>query len=178
MDPRSQAAQRARVILAIADAVTRAIDRGELQNGVRLPTHRALAEALDVDVTTVTRAYTEMQRRGLAHARVGHGTFVLARLPTLRRRPGSRHLTDSSSIYRITSRRVLRPCPVLRDLADDVARELDSGVLLGRQIDIGMTSHRAAGASYLAVAGCRSRQATISSSAPALSMAWSLRSQR
>src|SRR5690349_21346537 len=67
--------------LAIAEAVTRAIDDGELLNGTRLPTHRSLADQLELDVTTVTRAYSEIQRRGLAEARVGQGTFVLARLP-------------------------------------------------------------------------------------------------
>jgi DNA-binding transcriptional MocR family regulator len=41
-----------------------------------LPTHRALASALDLDLTTVTRAYGEARRRGLLEARVGQGTFV------------------------------------------------------------------------------------------------------
>ncbi len=44
--------------------------------GQRLPTHRSLAKALDVDLTTVTRAYGEARRRGLIDARVGQGTFV------------------------------------------------------------------------------------------------------
>lgn len=44
--------------------------------GQRLPTHRSLAKALGVDLTTVTRAYGEARRRGLIDARVGQGTFV------------------------------------------------------------------------------------------------------
>jgi DNA-binding transcriptional MocR family regulator len=44
--------------------------------GQQLPTHRALARELDIDLTTVTRAYGEARRRGLLDARVGQGTFV------------------------------------------------------------------------------------------------------
>jgi len=47
-----------------------------LRRGQQLPTHRALAQALRIDLTTVTRAYGEARRRGLLDARVGQGTFV------------------------------------------------------------------------------------------------------
>ncbi|MBV8167463.1 MAG: PLP-dependent aminotransferase family protein [Alphaproteobacteria bacterium] len=60
----------------IADALAEAIAGGILRPGDRLPTHRALAEAVDVDLTTVTRAYAEARRRGLVEGTVGRGTFV------------------------------------------------------------------------------------------------------
>jgi len=60
----------------IVEALAADIASGRLHRGERLPTHRALAEALDVDLTTVTRAYNEARRRGLTEARVGQGTFV------------------------------------------------------------------------------------------------------
>jgi DNA-binding transcriptional MocR family regulator len=60
----------------IVDALGADIASGRLVRGQRLPTHRALAEALDIDLTTVTRAYGEARRRGLLEARVGQGTFV------------------------------------------------------------------------------------------------------
>jgi DNA-binding transcriptional MocR family regulator len=60
----------------IVDALAADIASGRLVRGQRLPTHRALAEALDIDLTTVTRAYGEARRRGLLEARVGQGTFV------------------------------------------------------------------------------------------------------
>jgi DNA-binding transcriptional MocR family regulator len=62
--------------LRIVDALAADIASGRLVRGQRLPTHRALASALDIDLTTVTRAYGEARRRGLLDARVGQGTFV------------------------------------------------------------------------------------------------------
>lgn len=64
------------MFLRIVDALAADIASGRLVRGQRLPTHRALATALDIDLTTVTRAYGEARRRGLLEARVGQGTFV------------------------------------------------------------------------------------------------------
>ena len=61
------------VYLRIVEALASDISRGRLRRGEVLPTHRALAKALHVDLTTVTRAYAEARRRGLTEARVGHG---------------------------------------------------------------------------------------------------------
>ncbi|HYC05660.1 MAG TPA: PLP-dependent aminotransferase family protein [Azospirillaceae bacterium] len=64
--------------LAIADALGADIAAGTLRPGDPLPTHRALAPLLGVDLTTVTRAYGEARRRGLIDAATGRGTFVKA----------------------------------------------------------------------------------------------------
>lgn len=64
------------MFLRIVDALAADIAGGRLVRGERLPTHRALASTLDLDLTTVTRAYGEARRRGLLDARVGQGTFV------------------------------------------------------------------------------------------------------
>ncbi len=64
------------IYLRIVDALSADINSRRLNRGQQLPTHRALAEALGVDLTTVTRAYGEARRRGLIEARVGQGTFV------------------------------------------------------------------------------------------------------
>jgi DNA-binding transcriptional MocR family regulator len=64
------------MFLRIVDALAADIASGRLVRGQRLPTHRALATSLDIDLTTVTRAYGEARRRGLLDARVGQGTFV------------------------------------------------------------------------------------------------------
>lgn len=63
--------------LAIAEALADDIRNGRLTPGTRLPTQRALAEALDLNFTTVSRGYVEAHKRGLIEGRVGQGTFVV-----------------------------------------------------------------------------------------------------
>lgn len=60
------------IIGALEDAVA----RGALRPGERLPTQRALAARLGVDLTTVTRAYNEARHRGLIDAVTGRGSFI------------------------------------------------------------------------------------------------------
>lgn len=63
--------------LALADAIERAIETGELKVGDRLPPHRDIAWRLGLDTSTVTKAYREASRRHLIHGEVGRGTYVL-----------------------------------------------------------------------------------------------------
>lgn len=63
--------------LSIADAIAKDIASGQLAPGDRLPPQRHLASRLNVDFTTVARAYVEAQSRGLVHSTVGRGTFIL-----------------------------------------------------------------------------------------------------
>ncbi|MEF2229334.1 MAG: PLP-dependent aminotransferase family protein [Pseudodesulfovibrio sp.] len=62
--------------LELADAIERDVAAGTLPPGMRLPTHRDLADALAINVSTVTRGYREAEKRGLVSATVGRGTFV------------------------------------------------------------------------------------------------------
>lgn len=61
---------------AIALALVRDIESGVVPAGTRLPTHRALARRLNVNVGTITRAYAEVARRGLIDGEVGRGSYV------------------------------------------------------------------------------------------------------
>src|SRR5260370_29741423 len=64
--------------LQIADALQAAVADGSLKPGDRLPPQRRLAAQLDVDLTTVTRAYDEARRRQLLEGRGARGTYVAA----------------------------------------------------------------------------------------------------
>lgn len=64
--------------LQIADALQAAVADGALKPGDRLPPQRRLAARLDVDLTTVTRAYDEARRRNLLEGRGARGTYVAA----------------------------------------------------------------------------------------------------
>jgi DNA-binding transcriptional MocR family regulator len=67
------------VYVQIAAAIADDIVTGRLVAEQRLPPQRKLAEQLGIDFTTVARAYTEAQRRGLVDSQVGRGTFVCGR---------------------------------------------------------------------------------------------------
>ena len=66
--------------LGIVEALEADIRSGRVARGDRLPPQRAIAEALDVDLTTVTRAFNEARRRGLVEAQAGRGTFISEKL--------------------------------------------------------------------------------------------------
>lgn len=63
----------------LADAIAERIAAGTLAVGDRLPPQRDIARALGINVTTVTRALSTLQERGLLEARPGRGTTVAAR---------------------------------------------------------------------------------------------------
>ena len=65
--------------LAISAALARDIETGRLAPGDRLPPQRELADALNVDLGTITRAYSEARRQGFIAAEGRRGSFVLAR---------------------------------------------------------------------------------------------------
>jgi DNA-binding transcriptional MocR family regulator len=60
----------------IVNLLAQAISSGTLRPGDRLPPQRQLAEALGVDLTTVTRAYDEARKRHLLEAHGQRGTYV------------------------------------------------------------------------------------------------------
>lgn len=65
--------------LAIAEALEAAIEAGVLLAKDRLPPQRDLARTLGIDLTTVTRAYDIVRKRGLIDARGRAGSFVVPR---------------------------------------------------------------------------------------------------
>ena len=63
--------------LQIADLIGQAVESGHLAAGEQIPPQRWLAGELGVDLTTVTRAYTEARNRGLIASFSGRGSYVL-----------------------------------------------------------------------------------------------------
>lgn len=138
------------IYLAIADAIGTAVAKGELRTGDRLPTHRALADALGVDLTTVTRAYAEARRRGLLQATVGRGTFVRdAQAPALQNRAEAQ-----SGPVDLGMNLPPQPTdPPLRELLAQGLTQLleqsEAAQLLTYRAGAGAAEERAAGATWL-----------------------------
>jgi 2-aminoadipate transaminase len=72
----------------IREAVRAALLTGELGPGLRLPPEREMAAALQVNRTTVARAYQELVADGLAVARGSGGTVVMPHEEAGERAPG------------------------------------------------------------------------------------------
>lgn len=62
--------------LKLADTVAAEIASGALKPGDRLPPQRSFAYERQIAVSTASRVYTELLRRGLVVGEVGRGTFV------------------------------------------------------------------------------------------------------
>jgi DNA-binding transcriptional MocR family regulator len=60
----------------LAEAIVERIASGELAAGDRLPPQREMARVLRINLTTVTRAFSMLQQRGLVESRPGRGSVV------------------------------------------------------------------------------------------------------
>jgi len=129
--------------LQIADAIQAAVVDGSLKPGDRLPPQRQLAAQLDVDLTTITRAYDEAKRRNLLEGRGARGTYVAA--PKV-------ELTSVLDLSMNTP-----PAPDGVDFNDlmkqglsQVLMRTDTGLLMTYHLGGGSDSDRKAGATWLA----------------------------
>lgn len=127
----------------IAEAIGAAIQSGELQADQRLPTHRSLAEALEVTTGTVTRAYGEAERKGWVYGVVGRGTFVRGREPSA----GQWQFLEATA-KGLIELNINRPLNRNRaDMLSDAMAALtafpkDLNRLLDYQPDVGIEAHR------------------------------------
>ncbi len=141
--------QRGPRYLAIADRLARDIADGRLRAGDRLPTHRDLAWTLGVTVGTVTRAYTEAERRGLLVGEVGRGTFVRERNAEVGLVPapssGAPGFIDFSRNFPADHGQAR----LIAMAMAEVAQSNDFGALLGYATTTGLQAHREAAASWL-----------------------------
>ena len=60
----------------IIDQIRFGIARGELKTGEQLPTVRALAVELKVNLNTVAKAYKELEIQNILETQQGTGTFI------------------------------------------------------------------------------------------------------
>ena len=143
------------VYVAIADALARDVAAGLLAPGERLPTHRALARELGVNVVTITRAYQEAARRGLVEGEVGRGTFVREREERLL--PGMPLISQADEAL-IDLHVNSAACDVaVLDLPAELRRLADDGplsdLLNTGYSPLGFANHRVAGAAWIARSG-------------------------
>lgn len=138
------------IYLALADRIAEDVAAGRLAPGTRMPTHRELAQRLGIDLTTVTRGYTEARRRGLLVGRVGRGTFVRADIRGAATGPlgGAAAATDLSQNLPPRLEPDLPALALAATLAE-LSGSTVGGALLQYHDNAGMELHREAGAIWL-----------------------------
>jgi len=72
LDPKSGVPYYKQVILQVEMAIA----DGRLTTGEQLPTVRSLAVDLKINPNTISRAYREMEIRGIVNTQQGTGTFI------------------------------------------------------------------------------------------------------
>lgn len=131
--------------LAVADAIGRAIARGELPSGARLPTHRALADQLGIALATVTKGYAEAERQGLIQSYVGRGTFVASAAVDQSLPTRGNGLIDLA-VHQIP---IPRAEFDLQSMLQQLATTLRAEDLLAMQPSVGAARHRHGAATWL-----------------------------
>ncbi|HEV7843535.1 MAG TPA: PLP-dependent aminotransferase family protein, partial [Pyrinomonadaceae bacterium] len=150
--------------LAIADAIAEDIEHGRLLSGQQMPTHRELASRLGVTVGTITRAYSEAQRRGLLVGETGRGTYVREDLFSDAFPPVAEAQDDSIIDLSLN----IPPVPSGDQLGHQLAATLmnlssrpNLSALLGYQTPTGAERHRAAGATWVSRSGLKADAARV-----------------
>jgi DNA-binding transcriptional MocR family regulator len=137
------------VFLSLADQIGRAIADGRLEPGARLPTHRQLAERLDLSVQTVSRAYEDLVRRGLVSGETGRGTFVR----TPRREPDPPYLPER--LEAVIDLSILKPvCEAIhiermKAALSDLAETLPPAAVLSFRPSMVFKRHRSVAVEWL-----------------------------
>ncbi len=60
----------------VIDEIRKAVARGALKPGEKIPSQRELAQSLQVNPNTIQRAYREMEQSNLVETLRGQGTFI------------------------------------------------------------------------------------------------------
>jgi DNA-binding transcriptional MocR family regulator len=154
-------ALRRPVYLSLANQVADAISEGRLGAGVRLPTHRELADRLKISVQTVSRAYEELARRSLVSGETGRGTFVR----TLRREPDLPFVPERSG--EIIDLSILKPvCELLhmermRVALIELAHTLPPSGVLAFRPSTALQRHRSVALEWLRRCGVETSAANV-----------------
>jgi GntR family transcriptional regulator len=83
----------------LIDQVQSAVATGSLRAGDQLPTIRLVAVELAINPNTVTRAYREMEIRGLVDSQQGMGTFIADRQVTSSKKEQNRQLLQLAAEF-------------------------------------------------------------------------------
>lgn len=132
---------------ALADALESDIKSGILKPGEKLPPQRELADQINVNLSTVTRAFRLCELKGLIYGVVGRGTFVSADAKI------SLSMTSQDDDLNIIEMGQVLPLYCLDkdtgDMVKAILQDMDLEMLIRYANPAGHLHHRAAGAEWL-----------------------------
>lgn len=140
--------------VAIARAIEAAIVSGQVAAGERLPTQRELSQELGIAIATISRAFSEAERRGVISSHVGRGTFATSPRKAL---DSPRSEAPSPDLFDLAMYRV-RPPPLVAPVRAAVGAIADGNALLevlNQHTPLGTTMQREGGAAWLERQGVR-----------------------
>lgn len=144
----------------IIEAIESDIKSGQLPVGTRMPTHRELAERLNIALGTVTRAYNEVLKRGLLRSRGRQGTFVND--PLNNNSSFARLLMSDSASINLS---VNYPCssqdPDLASALKKIASRPGCRNLLQYTPAAGLSHHRLAAVNWLSEMGAKFEEEAV-----------------
>lgn len=134
------------VYVALTKQLRADIAAGVLLPGTKLPPQRELADFLELNLSTVSKAYKLSEEQGLTYGVVGKGTFVAqnATKSNIIAKTSSSGIIDLGLVSAFDSCNKMM-LPVIRD----VAQQKNLAELLNYDAPTGMAAHKQAGAFYL-----------------------------
>lgn len=144
----------------IVERIEQAVRQGEFRTGERLPTQREFAKMVGTTVATVSRAYNQLQQRGLIKSEVGRGTYVTGWYGEYTDRVA---LSTAAPTIDLT---INRPPTVgyvdrLREALAALSKRLDLPELMRHQPSAGMAEHRVTGANWVSQLGLKASPADV-----------------
>lgn len=123
------------------------IREGRLAPETKLPPQRELADFLDINFTTVTRAYNMAEDKGLIYAVTGRGTFVAP--PTIGTESLSTRVTSNDIVDLGPVSSFDQPNDIILDCAQRVMKRNYADQLLSYYYAFGMPHQIAAGVNWV-----------------------------
>lgn len=138
--------------LSLAALLEQDIQNGILQEGVKLPPQRELADFLDISLNTVTKAYTICEKKGLIHAITGSGTFVAESVHVSKSvisQPDYNYLVELG----YTVPYFPSHSKIIATIAQTILKRADSSRLFEHHAPLGTTRQKKAAIAYLQLFG-------------------------
>lgn len=137
--------------LALVKMMEEDIQNGVLRPGTKLPPQRELADFLDVNLSTVSRAFKLCEQKGLLSASVGNGTFVSSDATAetvLLCRKDNEHIIEMGAIVPDVSENFR-----VKQYMENLLKRPDALQLFSYGVPEGTKSHQRAGTAWFQKSG-------------------------